>query len=62
MTRQKPEPNDLNETKKSSGEADIVEKERKKYIRNKLGWKCHTQDLRRACRHKIDGWGQTNTK
>ena len=32
MTRQKPEPNILNEAKESSREADIVENERKKYI------------------------------
>ena len=36
MTRQKPEPNNLKETKESSGEADIVENERKKYIRNTI--------------------------
>ena len=36
MTRQKPEPNNLNEAKESSGEADIVENEWKKYIKNTI--------------------------
>ena len=36
MTRQKPEPNNLNEAKESSREADIVENEQKKYIRNTI--------------------------
>ena len=30
--------------------------------KNKLSWKCHTRDLKRACQHKNEGWGQTNTK
>ena len=24
---------------------------------NKLGWKCHTRDLSRACQQKNDGFG-----
>ena len=26
---------------------------------DKLGWKCHTRDLSRACQPKNDGWDQT---
>ena len=30
-----------------------------KIDKDKLGWKCHTRDLRRDCQQKNYGWGQT---